>query len=60
MSKLIMAKTENVLVTYPDTKTGELCEVVVVVRKVLCIEVLDSIKTSQVIEIREDLIEQEA
>ncbi len=59
MSKLILAKTENLLVSYPDSKTGEICEAVVVMRKVMCIEVLDSIRRTEVIEMREDLLESE-
>lgn len=59
MSKLIIAKTENIQVCFPDLKTGEICEAIVVLRKVLCIEVLDNQKHSEVIEIREDLLESE-
>ncbi len=59
MSKLILARTENVQVSFPDSKTGEVCEALVVMRKVVCIEVLDNLKHTEVIEVREDLLESE-
>ena len=59
MSKLILAKTENIQVQFPDLKTGEVCEAIIVLRKVVCIEMLDNKKHSEVIEIREDLLETE-
>lgn len=59
MSKLILAKTENLQLNYPDLKTGEICEAIVVMRKVMCIEVLDNNKHTQIIEMREDLLESE-
>ncbi len=59
MSKLILAKTENLQLNYPDSKTGEICEAIVVMRKVMCLEVLDNNKHTQIIEMREDLLESE-